>query len=185
MNFKCFNILDLRNLQEQVKKTFCFKICSDLAFTVWMNYSSDLKNVANSRPSNSNFKCFSHSLRQFFITVDQKIFGNKIPMISRYLFFNDFLWMKKCSIILKIATYFHNYRQHMKIYQCLKSQRPVLSLKIKWSNVTLGLDYLVFVYSRSLKTREIYTNWDNLVCLSLYIFWGQSHLCLLLQNTFF
>ena len=27
-------------------------------------------------------------------------------------------------------------------------------------------------------------NHDNLVCLSLYIFWGQYHLCLLLQNTF-
>ena len=30
--------------------------------------------------------------------------------------------------------------------------------------------------SCSLKTREKYTNWDNLVCLSLYIFWAQSHL---------
>ena len=28
-------------------------------------------------------------------------------------------------------------------------------------------------------------NWDNIVCLNLYIFWAQSHLCLLLQNTFF
>ena len=30
-----------------------------------------------------------------------------------------------------------------------------------------------FVSSRSLKTREKYTNWDNLVCFSLYIFWGK------------
>ena len=36
----------------------------------------------------------------------------------------------------------------------------------------LGAEYLVVVSSRSLKTREKYTNWDNLVCLSLYIFWG-------------
>ena len=28
--------------------------------------------------------------------------------------------------------------------------------------------------SRSLKTREKYTNWENLVCLSLYIFWAQG-----------
>ena len=34
-----------------------------------------------------------------------------------------------------------------------------------------------FVSSRSFKMRE------KLSCLSLYIFWGQSHLCLLLQNT--
>ena len=42
----------------------------------------------------------------------------------------------------------------------------------------LGVEYLAFVSSRSFKTREKYTNWDNLVCLSLHIFWGQSHLCL-------
>ena len=30
----------------------------------------------------------------------------------------------------------------------------------------------------SLKTREKFTNWDNLVCLSLYIFWVQSHVYL-------
>ena len=34
----------------------------------------------------------------------------------------------------------------------------------------IGAEYLVFVSSRSLKTREKYTNWDNLVCFSLYIF---------------
>ena len=32
-----------------------------------------------------------------------------------------------------------------------------------------GAEYLVFVSSHSLKTREKYTNWDNLVCLSLNI----------------
>ena len=48
-----------------------------------------------------------------------------------------------------------------------------------------GAEYLVFVSPRSLETREKYTNWDNLFCLSLYIFWAQSHLCLLLRITFF
>ena len=33
-----------------------------------------------------------------------------------------------------------------------------------------GAKYLGFFSSRSLKMREKYTNWDNLVCLSLYIF---------------
>ena len=33
-----------------------------------------------------------------------------------------------------------------------------------------GVECLVFVSSRSLKVREKYTNLDNLVCLSLYIF---------------
>ena len=45
-----------------------------------MNYSSDLKNFANSWPSVSNFKSFSQSLEQFFLTVGQNNFGNKIPI---------------------------------------------------------------------------------------------------------
>ena len=74
----------MRNLQEQVKKAFC---CQKLfwPFTVWINCSSDLKNFANSRPSASNFKSFSQSLKQFFLTVGQNNFGNKIQF-----FFSDF-----------------------------------------------------------------------------------------------
>ena len=44
--------------------------------------SSDLKNFANSWPSASNFKSFSRSLEQFFLTVGQNNFSNKIPFIS-------------------------------------------------------------------------------------------------------
>ena len=44
-----------------------------------MNYLSDLKKVLNSWPSASNFKSFSRSLEQFFLTVGQNNFGNKIP----------------------------------------------------------------------------------------------------------
>ena len=43
-----------------------------------MNCSSDLKNFANSWPSALNLK-FSQSLKQFFLTVGQNNFGNKIP----------------------------------------------------------------------------------------------------------
>jgi len=49
-------------------------------FTVWMNYSSDLKKFANSWPSALNFKKFSLSLEQFFLTVGQNNCGNKIPL---------------------------------------------------------------------------------------------------------
>ena len=72
------NWLDLRNLQEQVKKAFCYQKLF-WPFTVWINCSSDLKNFWNSRPSASNFKSFSLSLEQFFLTVGQNNFGNKIP----------------------------------------------------------------------------------------------------------
>ena len=52
-------------------------------FTVWINCSSDLKNFANSRPSASKFKSFCQSLEQFFLTVGQNNFGNKIPFLSQ------------------------------------------------------------------------------------------------------
>ena len=55
--------------------------------TVWMNCSSDLKNFANSQPSASNFKSFSQPLDQFFLTVGQNNFGNKIQLRHRYLLY--------------------------------------------------------------------------------------------------
>ena len=73
LNSNCSNLLDLRNLQEQVKKAKLFR-----PFTVWIDCSSDLKMFANSWPSASNFKSSSLSLEQFFLTVDQNIFGNKV-----------------------------------------------------------------------------------------------------------
>ena len=71
----------LRNIQEQVKKAFCYQKLF-WPFTVWINCSSDLKNFSNSRLSASNFKSFSRSLEQFFLTVGQNNFGNKIPLFT-------------------------------------------------------------------------------------------------------
>ena len=51
-------------------------------FTVRINCSSNLKIFANSRPSASNFKSFSRSLEQFFLTVGQNNFDNKIPFLK-------------------------------------------------------------------------------------------------------
>ena len=70
----------MRNLQEQVKKAFCYQKLF-WPFTVWTNCSSDLNFFVNSRPSASNFKIFSRSLEQFFLTVGQNNFGYKIPLI--------------------------------------------------------------------------------------------------------
>ena len=63
-----FYFLDLRHLQEQVKKSFCDQKLF-WPFTVWINWSSDPKKFSNSRPSASNFKSFSRSLEQFIQTV--------------------------------------------------------------------------------------------------------------------
>ena len=52
--------------------------------------SSDLKSFANSQPLDSIFKSFSRSLEQFFRTVGQNSFGNKISL----------LMMEKCNPVL-------------------------------------------------------------------------------------
>ena len=90
MNYNCYSLLDVWNLQEQVKKAFCYQKLF-WPFTVWINCSSDLKNFANFRPSASNFKSFSQSLEQYFLTVGQNNFVNKIPyqIILRLLFFSS------------------------------------------------------------------------------------------------
>ena len=45
LNHNCSNLLDMRNLQEQVKKTFCYQKLFR-PFTVWINCSSNLKHFA-------------------------------------------------------------------------------------------------------------------------------------------
>ena len=79
----------MRNLQEQVEKAFCYQKLF-WPFTVWINCSGDLKIFENSRPSASNFKSFSRSLEQFFLTVGQNNFGNKIPEITRTIYSSSF-----------------------------------------------------------------------------------------------
>ena len=88
MNYNCSNLSYLRKLQEQVKKAFCYQKLF-WPFTVWINCSSDREIFANSRPSASNFKKISRSLEQFFLTVGQNNFGNKIPMFARKNFCLD------------------------------------------------------------------------------------------------
>ena len=81
----------MRNLQEQVKKTFCYQKLF-WHFTVRRNCSSDLKIFANSLSNHLNFKSFSRSLEQFFLTVGQNNFGNKIPFLhttTAYTVFNS------------------------------------------------------------------------------------------------
>ena len=78
MNYDCFIFWDLRNLQEQVKKAFCYQRLFG-PFTVWINCSNDLKMFEKNQPSASNFKRCSRPLEQFFLTVGQYNFGSKIP----------------------------------------------------------------------------------------------------------
>ena len=67
-------------------------------FTVWINCSSNLKHFTNSWPSASNFKYFSRSLEQFFLTVGQNNFGNKITFLHCRCYY--------CDLEVKIAQLF-------------------------------------------------------------------------------
>ena len=105
-NFSCrflnpnnfFQFWDLRNLQEQVKKAFCYQKLF-WPFTVWINCSSDLKNFENSRLSASNFKSFSRSLEQFFLTVGQNNFGNKISKNDAHNCCKTLFWLPRLKIL--------------------------------------------------------------------------------------
>ena len=81
------NLSHIGNLQEQVKKVFCYQKLFWPFTAVWINCPSDLNNLVNSWPSASNFKSFSWSQEYFFLTVGQDNFGNKIPFSLKLIFF--------------------------------------------------------------------------------------------------
>ena len=62
LEFNCSNVLNLRNIQEQVKETF------KLYWIFWINCSRDLKNFTDSKPSASNFKKKNLSLEKTFFS---------------------------------------------------------------------------------------------------------------------
>jgi hypothetical protein len=64
----------MRNLQEQVKKAFCYQQLF-WPFTVWINYSSDLKKFANSD--------FSLEFEKFFL-ITRTIFSHRTILVTKY-----------------------------------------------------------------------------------------------------
>ena len=75
----------MRNLQEQLKKAFCYIILF-WPFTFWITCSRDVNIFANSWPSASNFKSFSQSveeLGQWLHLLDKPIFIDKLPIFFR------------------------------------------------------------------------------------------------------
>ena len=67
-------------------------------FTFWISCSSDLKYFENSRPSASNFKCFSPSLEQFFL---------RTILETKYQFtFSDYIHTIFCRILYFFLSLF-------------------------------------------------------------------------------
>ena len=97
--------------------------------------SSDLKNFANSRPSASNFKSFSRSLEQFFLTVGQNNFGNKIsllfPLIFRcHLLFPIFFY-KSYEVLFSDKYNFSSWQRQMNLELLQNSPRKYWRIPIE------------------------------------------------------
>ena len=102
LNHTCSIFWDLRNLQEQVKKAFCYQKLL-WPFTVRINSSSDLNRFWKS----SAFS-FSWSLEQFFLTVGQNNFW-KQNTIYDFLFKLFFLFpfhISRLSWLLDCGKFF-------------------------------------------------------------------------------
>ena len=121
MNSNCSNLLDMRNLQEQVKKAFCHQKMF-WPSTVRINCSGD------------------QSLAQFFLTVEQNNFGNKIPLIVLFakitVFVMKIFWLKKnlkFTIVIEEKNHLNNGISHRKNYlkstKLLKRKESVRSFK--------------------------------------------------------
>ena len=65
LNSNCSNLSDMRNLQEQVKKAFCYQKLF-WPFTAWIHCSSDLKNFAKFLTLSLEFQKFFSITRTFF-----------------------------------------------------------------------------------------------------------------------
>ena len=96
-NHDCNNTMEPKSLWSRIqifvfiRLVFCCHNCSDLLWEIFF------ANFANSRPSASNFKSFSQSLAQFFLTLGQNNFGNKIQFLSHQgLLWHHFVTSKTC-----------------------------------------------------------------------------------------
>ena len=77
----------MRNLQEQVNPKWT-GFFGGQSWTVWINWSSDLKNI-------------SWSLEQFFLAVGQNNFGNKIPFFTSHIFLDLLTRLKSEMVVSK------------------------------------------------------------------------------------
>ena len=122
MIYNCFNLLDMRNLQEQVKKAFFYQKWF-LPFTV---LNSDLKNFTNSQPPASNFKSFSWSLELFFSQKVRTILVTKYQkkFICQKVSSKEKFWFDLDSNLVEIHV--------INIQKTLKKAVRALKVKELW-----------------------------------------------------
>ena len=104
-------MLDLRNLQEQVKKAICYQKLF-WPFTVWINCSRDLKNFANSLNNHLN-TFFSQQFRTFVVTKFHLTWNFRISI--QLEIFSDRFYQEGHSASRKLFFYI----QHFCFSQCI------------------------------------------------------------------
>ena len=109
LNFNCSNLLYLRNLQEQVKKAFCYQKLF-WPSTVWRNCSSDLKNFEITRTICSKNKMSEQFLvtKCFFKLFLEVLRSNKLEQL-------------KFKLEKNIGIYKHAGKVRKKLFQAQKS----------------------------------------------------------------
>ena len=167
MNSNFSNLLDLRNLQEQVKKVFCYQTLF-WPFTVWINCSKDLKFFCKFSAFSLEFQKF-FSIEQFFLTVGQNNFGNKIPFLYLVQVFLDetLLFQNNFSHALKPPLYMQTFLQVFKFWY-----DPIL--QNKWSIFTAIIELLSLRNIWKIIVCIEICNWSNFLN-SLGKFWFNVH----------
>ena len=122
MNSYCSNSSDMRNLNEQVKKAFSYQNLF-WPFTVWINCSSDLKFFANSRP-----RSFFRSQNNFFLTIGQNNFCNKIPKSWDFFFNEEILFNLTSFSLYRYNAYWNSYY----VYHLIFVKCPILCNPGDW-----------------------------------------------------
>ena len=119
----------MRNLQEQVEKPFRYQKLF-WTFIVWINCSSDF---ANYWPSALNFIYFSWSLlEQFFLTVNQNNFGNRISFMWPYVIPKK---TKNCIYYSVFSASIIHYFKTNKLHQINCKNFPTISAHIAFSTI--------------------------------------------------
>jgi hypothetical protein len=85
LNSNCSNLSDRRNLQEQVKKAFCYQKLF-WPFNVWINFSSDLKKTCKFSAFSLEFQKIFLITKTIFSHSRSENFGNKIPILHAMIF---------------------------------------------------------------------------------------------------
>ena len=93
-------------------------------------------------------------------------FGPRILYVPRNFFSLFFIEMG----VVAPAARVERVQWKLRSFNWYLGKARFAQLGIFFHTCNLGLKYVKNISSRSLKK---YTNWDNLVCLSLYIFWGK------------